>query len=219
MLELHKIIPAPRNTNQHPPEQIDLLAKIIDYQGVRWPIIISNRSGFIVAGHGRLLAAQKLGLENYPVNYQDFESEAQEYEFLESDNRLAELAEHDREKMILNIKDIPEINLDMIGIPDLSLDFYNPMAPGSNTIAVDGGSTQGPSDPSNTRGPTQSEQLQGYLDNDIRVMQFAFQVDIYDKVFSMLAACADGLSVDKNPDILIKLMENYLEREIGSWST
>lgn len=124
LLGLNHIIENPKNTNNHPQSQIDLLSKIIDYQGIRHPIIVSKRSGYIVAGHGRLMSARQLGLETYPVVYQNFESEAQEYEFLESDNRLAELAEHDRFKMLDNIKEIPDIKLDMLGIPNLTADFF-----------------------------------------------------------------------------------------------
>jgi DNA modification methylase len=119
LVPLHKIIPNPKNPNEHNPESIDFLAKNIDYQGVRWPIIVSNRSGFIAAGHGRLYAAMKNKYETFPVVYQDFESEAQEYEFLVADNKLAEFSETDHELVLEAIKDIPNINLEMLAMPDL----------------------------------------------------------------------------------------------------
>lgn len=103
---LKDLIPHPKNTNKHPVKQIELLAKIIDFQGIRHPIIVSNFSGRIVAGHARLEAAKILGYDSFPVDYQDFENEVQEYAFLESDNRIAELAEWDREKFELNIDEL-----------------------------------------------------------------------------------------------------------------
>jgi hypothetical protein len=121
LVPLHKIIPNPRNTNEHPQKQIDLLAKIIDYQGIRHPIVISNLSGFVVAGHGRLLAAQQLGYKEFPVDYQDFDNEAQEYAFLESDNHLAELAEHNIDKMRENLKELPELDIEMLALPDFEM--------------------------------------------------------------------------------------------------
>jgi hypothetical protein len=48
----------PRNPNTHPQKQIDLLAKIIRETGWRSPIVVSARSGYVVKGHGRLLAAR-----------------------------------------------------------------------------------------------------------------------------------------------------------------
>jgi len=49
IVELHKITPCPKNPNRHTDDQVERLAKIIDYQGQRSPIVISNRSGFIVS--------------------------------------------------------------------------------------------------------------------------------------------------------------------------
>ena len=119
---VHKIVPNPRNTNKHNQKQIALLAKIIDFQGWRHPIIISKRSGFVVAGHARLEAAKLLNYELCPVDYQEFENEAQEYAFLESDNHIAELAEHDKNKMLINLRELDfKLDLDLIGIPDFKL--------------------------------------------------------------------------------------------------
>lgn len=89
------LIPHPRNPNTHPESQIALLARIIAHQGWRSPIVVSRRSGFIIAGHGRLQAAQLLKLSAVPVNDQDFATEADEWAHLVADNRLAELAEID----------------------------------------------------------------------------------------------------------------------------
>ncbi|MBP2629873.1 MAG: hypothetical protein H6Q70_501 [Firmicutes bacterium] len=89
------LIPNPRNPNQHPKKQIELLAKIIKDQGWRAPITVSNLSGFVVRGHGRLMAAKLLGVEKVPIDRQDYESEAEEWADLIADNRIAELADID----------------------------------------------------------------------------------------------------------------------------
>ncbi len=60
------------------------------------PITVSNRSGFIVRGHGRLAAALALGVDLVPVDRQDYASEAEEWADLVADNRLAELSELDQ---------------------------------------------------------------------------------------------------------------------------
>lgn len=93
--EPESLVGHPKNPNEHSEEQIRLLAKIINHQGWRNPIVVSRRSNFIVAGHARLKAALHLKVESVPVDFQDFENEADEYAHLVADNRIAELAEAD----------------------------------------------------------------------------------------------------------------------------
>ena len=99
IVAIDKLVPNPKNPNQHPEEQINLLGRIIKATGWRQPITVSNRSGFIVKGHGRLLAAREAGITAAPVDYQEYATEAEEYADLVADNRLAELAELDKGKL------------------------------------------------------------------------------------------------------------------------
>lgn len=57
IVDIAKVVPNPKNPNQHPKKQVELLAQIIRGTGWRNAITISNRSGFVVKGHGRLAAA------------------------------------------------------------------------------------------------------------------------------------------------------------------
>lgn len=108
--------PNPKNPNKHPEGQIELLSKNIKYLGWRHPITVSKRSGFIVAGHGRLMAAQKLGLQIVPVDYQDFNSDADEIAVLVADNRLAELSETSEEDLKKLLSELDgEIDIDLTG--------------------------------------------------------------------------------------------------------
>ena len=68
--------PNPKNPNQHPEEQLRRLGSIIRAAGWRNPITVSTRSGLIVRGHGRLMAAQLAGLNEVPVDYQNYATEA-----------------------------------------------------------------------------------------------------------------------------------------------
>jgi hypothetical protein len=95
LVDITELVPNPRNPNRHPDAQIALLAKIIRHQGWRSPVVVSKRSGFIVAGHGRLEAGKLLGCQAVPVNFQEFATEADEWAHLSADNRIAELAETD----------------------------------------------------------------------------------------------------------------------------
>ena len=94
-----EVKPNPKNPNQHPEEQIDLLAKIIRAQGWRAPVPVSALSGLVVRGHGRLMAAIHAGLSHVPVDYQHYDSEEAETADLIADNRIAELAEIDNKML------------------------------------------------------------------------------------------------------------------------
>jgi predicted RNA methylase len=130
---LEKVIPNPRNPNTHSDAQIGLLSKIIDAQGWRAAITVSKRSGFIVRGHARLLAAMALGTSEVPVDLQDYENEAAEWADLISDNRIAELAVVDKPLMndILEELKLTDLDLDLTGydsdaVAELMTEFHMP---------------------------------------------------------------------------------------------
>lgn len=108
--------PNPRNPNAHSAEQVRRLADIIQYQGWRHPIIVSNLSGLVVSGHCRLEAARLLKLDRVPVSRQDFESEDQEYAFLIADNAIASWSELDLPAIELNLPELRLPTLDLLGI-------------------------------------------------------------------------------------------------------
>lgn len=122
LVDIHKLVPNPKNNNHHPKEQIDRLAKIIDYQGQRSPVVVSNRSGFIVKGHGRLEAIRKLGWEKVAVDYQDYESEAQEYADMTADNQIAMWAEFDNEMLKEQLPELGDLDLDLLGLKSLDVE-------------------------------------------------------------------------------------------------
>ena len=110
------LIENPRNPNRHPEDQIIALAKIIRHQGWRNPIVVSRRSGFVVKGHGRLLAARMLGLEEVPVDYQDYENEAAEWADMVADNKIAELSTMDEDELNAIIRELDgQIDLELTG--------------------------------------------------------------------------------------------------------
>lgn len=124
IVDIEKVVPNPRNPNQHPKAQVELLAKIIKAQGWRNAIMVSTRSGFIVKGHGRLAAARTLQEEQVPVEYQNYESEASEMADLTADNRLAELSEMNNTMLadILSDIDTGEFPLELSGYDEEDLE-------------------------------------------------------------------------------------------------
>lgn len=124
-LPIKELKPNPKNPNKHPEEQIERLAKIIRYQGWRSPIIVSNQSGYIVAGHGRLEAAKKLGFTTVPVQYQDFENEDQEYAHMTADNAIASWADLDLSGINLEVPNLgPDFDIEFLGLKDFKIDAF-----------------------------------------------------------------------------------------------
>lgn len=114
----------PKNRNKHGQDQIERLAEIYKYQGIRHPIIVSKKTGLIVAGHGRKLAAIRAGIKEFPVVYQDFESDEQEYAFIQSDNAIALWADLDLSLINNDIQDLgPDFDIDLLAIKNFVLDM------------------------------------------------------------------------------------------------
>jgi len=118
LINTETLIENPRNPNEHSEDQINRLAIIIKYQGWCSPIVISNRSGFVIKGHCRLASARALKMLQVPVEYQDYESEASEWADLIADNIIAELATTNRGIMGKNLLALDELNfnLDLTGL-------------------------------------------------------------------------------------------------------
>jgi len=96
----------PRNPNTHSAAQIAAIAAVFEGNGVRQSIVVSNRSGLITRGHGRLDTALMLGYEAMPVDFQDYASEQDEIADMVADNRLSELAEIDEKKLVEVLKEL-----------------------------------------------------------------------------------------------------------------
>ena len=124
IVDVAALVPNPKNPNTHPDNQIQLLGRIIRETGWRAPITVSKRSGFIVKGHGRLAAALLEGFGEVPVDYQHYDSEAQEYADLVADNRIAELAEIDQKMLVDIFADIDtgEIPLELTGYTEAEVE-------------------------------------------------------------------------------------------------
>lgn len=114
LFPIDKIIPYEFNNKIHPEEQINKIANSIQECWFRAPILI-DENNIILAGHGRLLWAQKLWLTEVPViQYTDLD-ELQKKKYRILDNKLSDLAERDIENL--------KIELEAIDDPDLNLLF------------------------------------------------------------------------------------------------
>lgn len=123
LMPIDSLIFNPKNNNSHPKEQIERLEKLITYQGFRNPVVVSKRSGFVIAGHGRIEAARNIGMKEVPVMVQDFENEAQEYAYLTSDNAIQSWSSLDLSKVNTEMLDLgPDFDIDLLGIKDFVIE-------------------------------------------------------------------------------------------------
>lgn len=125
IVDIDLLIECPKNNNSHPEEQIERLAKLIQHTGFRNPLVVSNRSGFVVCGHGRIAAAKKAGLKEVPVIYQDFKDEAEEYAYLTADNAIASWASIDLSKVNAEMIEFgPEFDIELMGIKNFTIEPF-----------------------------------------------------------------------------------------------
>ncbi|MCA0928776.1 site-specific DNA-methyltransferase [Ruegeria profundi] len=99
------------NARTHSDKQIDQIAASIRQFSFVNPVLIDANDG-IVAGHGRVAAARKLGYDEVPVIELAHLSEAERRAYVIADNRLAELAGWDREVLAIELQALSEMDLD-----------------------------------------------------------------------------------------------------------
>lgn len=88
-LPVASLHPYERNAKQHPPEQVEHIANSIREFGFRQPLVV-DAENVVVIGHGRLMAAEKLGLDTVPVVRADDLSETQIKALRLADNKTNE---------------------------------------------------------------------------------------------------------------------------------
>lgn len=123
LVDPKKLKPNPKNPQRHSTEQARILGRLFVAHGIRHPIIVSKRSGLIVAGHGRHMAALLLELKEFPVVYQKFDSEESEWAFMISDNAIQqEYAELDMAQINIDLPDMGPLELELLALPGLVVD-------------------------------------------------------------------------------------------------
>ena len=106
------LIPYVRNARTHSPDQVDKIAASIREFGFLNPIITDGQNG-IVAGHGRVMAAQKLGLDTLPTIDAAHLTEAQRRAYMLADNRTALDAGWDNDLLKIELQDLEAEGFDL----------------------------------------------------------------------------------------------------------
>lgn len=120
---VNKLIPYAKNSRTHSDQQVAQIAASIKEFGFRNPILVDGVG--VIAGHGRLLAAQKLGLDKVPTIDCSDMTESQKKAYIIADNKLALNAGWDNDLLKLEIGDLQEenFNIDILGFDISELNF------------------------------------------------------------------------------------------------
>jgi hypothetical protein len=106
------LIPYARNTRTHSPEQVAQIAGSIREFGFTNPVLIDSENG-IIAGHGRVMAASKLGLAKVPCIRLAHLTDTQRRAYIIADNKLALNAGWDEEMLALELGDLRDEDFDL----------------------------------------------------------------------------------------------------------
>jgi ParB-like chromosome segregation protein Spo0J len=112
-----------RNARMHSDEQLEQLASSIKHFGFNVPVL-AKADGTIIAGHGRVMAAEIAGLDKIPVIRIEHLSEEQVKAFVIADNKIALNAGWDFEKLSSELSDLAEagFDLELTGFDEQELD-------------------------------------------------------------------------------------------------
>jgi ParB-like chromosome segregation protein Spo0J len=113
---LDRLIPFARNSRTHSAAQVDQIAASMREWGWTNPVLV-DEAGTIIAGHGRVEAARKLGLTEAPVMLARGWSEAKKRAYVIADNKLALNAGWNEELLAAELTDLKELafDLDLVG--------------------------------------------------------------------------------------------------------
>jgi DNA modification methylase len=120
---IERLLPYAANARTHPDEQVAQIAGSIAEFGFNVPCLVDDR-GVLIAGHGRILAAKRLGLQHVPVIQLGHLTDAQARAFRLADNRIALNAGWDEELLSAELERLKEDGLDLalLGFAEDELD-------------------------------------------------------------------------------------------------
>jgi ParB-like chromosome segregation protein Spo0J len=111
-MDIGALVPYARNSRTHGAAQVGQIAGSIREFGFTNPVLIDGKGG-IIAGHGRVMAAQKLGLERVPCIRLAHLTEAQKRAYVIADNKLALNAGWDEEMLRIELEELKALDFDL----------------------------------------------------------------------------------------------------------
>lgn len=118
--KVNDLVPYERNSKIHDKKQVKQIAASIQEFGFNVPVLIDGQNR-IIAGHGRVLAAKQLGMEEVPTIAIDHLTDAQRRAFIIADNKLTENSSWNNEMLVLEFKELGALDLSF----DLEITGFN----------------------------------------------------------------------------------------------
>jgi DNA modification methylase len=127
LIDIESLIPYARNSRTHSDSQVAQIAASIKEFGFTNPVLIDADSG-IIAGHGRIMAARKLGLVDIPCIRLGHLTEAQKRAYVIADNKLALNSGWDNEMLLVEFAELEDLgfDLDLTGFVQEEIDALKP---------------------------------------------------------------------------------------------
>ena len=119
------LVPYANNARTHSKEQIDQIVRSIEEWGWTVPVLVDEDGG-LIAGHGRILAAKRLKIDEVPVVVARGWSEAQKRAYVLADNKLTENGTWDNDLLQAEIGSLKDLNFD-ISLTGFSLGELEPL--------------------------------------------------------------------------------------------
>ena len=112
VVKIADLKPYERNARTHSAEQVEQIARSIEEFGFLNPVLIDEEKN-VIAGHGRIMAAEKLGLTEVPCLFVEGLTEDQRKAYVLADNRLTELGGWDAELISAELQDLRAAGFDI----------------------------------------------------------------------------------------------------------
>lgn len=192
--------PYANNARTHSEEQVAQLAKSIEKFGFNNPILIQEDLT-VIAGHGRLAAATKLGMTEVPTITLSHLSPSQMRAYVLADNKLALNAGWDADILkseLLAIQEAGEIDLSLIGFDESDLGY----------LITDVGDVEQLTSDGEERGKSISERKGDYDKSIIRQIILVYGMEEYNAVIDALADYADKFGLANNAEVVNHLLES-----------
>lgn len=194
-LKTESLIPYARNSRTHSEAQVAQIAGSIREFGFTNPVLIDAQNG-IIAGHGRIMAAQKLGLAEVPCIRLDHLTETQRKAYIIADNKLALNSGWDEAMLGLELADLREMDFDLnlTGFDGDAIEaLLNPPEPENAEV--------------NFNGKTMQEYKDNYDESIIRQIILIYPIEEYNAVIEALGQYAEQNGLSNNTEVVNHLLE------------
>jgi len=196
-IELNKLIPYARNSRTHNEAQVAQIAASIREFGFNNPVLIGFDND-IIAGHGRVLAAQKLQIEKVPCIRLDHLTDTQKRAYVIADNRIALNAGWDEEMLKLELADLKEteIDLEILGFSTAELEMFTQIGQEVETITNE----------DNARTP--KDEAGNLEDASVRQIILVYPLEEYAKVVDAMGDYAEKFGLSNNTEVISHILES-----------